>query len=67
MVNVPALLLLLLIVAICLKTHVVHRGSVLLGTAVGVVLASTTIGPALIQAVTAVSTATLGALAGLAG
>lgn len=66
MVNVPALVLLLVIVVICLKAGAAHRGSILLGAALGVVAASTVIGPPVIEAITAVSTATLHAVAGLA-
>lgn len=66
MVTVPALLLLLLVAAICIKTSATHTGSLAFGGVIGLVLASTAIGPPLLDAITATCAATLHALGGLA-
>lgn len=66
MVTVPVLLLLLVIAAICIKTNAADTPSLAYGAAIGLVLASTAIGPPLLDAITTVCAATLHALGGVA-
>ena len=67
MITFPLFLLLAGITAVLLKTRSVQLGAVVLGVLLGLSLASTTIGPPILAAVTGMSTAVVSGLSSVGG
>lgn len=67
MVTAPLFVVLLFVTALCVKGKIAKAGSVILGVLLGLTLAATTIGPPILNGLTAASTGLVDAFTSLGG